>query len=103
MRRLACIRFYFALAIQRRGGCGGASLAELQRGAIRSILPDMDAKLEEKLKAAVHAAGKRAIARGITNAFEAIRFAGEQLLDSRDPDVQAALQWLVRQHRRDLN
>jgi hypothetical protein len=63
----------------------------------------MDPGLQKKLERAVSAASDRGIARGITAPFELFRFIAEALIDSRDPDIHAALQWLERQHRKDLN
>lgn len=63
----------------------------------------MDARLQTKLARAVSAASDRGIARGITAPFELFRFIAAALLDSHDPDIQAALRWIDRQRRKDLN
>jgi hypothetical protein len=100
-RQLFVFVLRFASAV--RGGRGKVILAQLRRAAIRWIFDDMCPDLENKLKRFVADAGKLAVARGTTDPFKMFAFIGEALLDSRDPDIQAALRWIDRQHRKDLN
>jgi hypothetical protein len=54
----------------------------------------MDPTLWKKLEAVIREAGAIAVTRRMS-AEEAVRFIGQTVCGSRDPDVQAAVQWLL--------
>jgi hypothetical protein len=90
----ALLRYFLAPNPSARAAAAVRIIARIARNRNRRILDGMSPTLWKKLEAVIRDAGAIAVARRMS-AEEAVRFIGQTVSDSRDPDVWAALQWLL--------